>query len=421
MSDATHKPQAHPAPPPETTDIAIIGAGPAGAVAACQLRDAGWRVSVIEAAHFPRFSIGESLLPQCLVDLDRAGLGDTVRAAGYQYKNGARFRCGAEQRDIHFPDNAWDETPPRPGDAFQVERADFDQRLINAAAERGARVRFGCRVTGFTPDAQHPELALDNGSRLRARLVLDASGFARVLTRQLETARASRLPDRHALFTHVALPEHTPGLERRRILIGMHPDTPALWYWLIPLSGDRASLGFVGDPERLAAFGSDEESRLTGLIGHFAELAALFGDPKRLRPTATLAGYSSDAVHLSGPGYVLLGNAGEFLDPIFSSGVTVAIRSAMLAAPLADRQLRGETVDWESKYEQPLRRGLATFRAFVEAWYDGRLPRIIFHPEPPGYLHRMICAVLAGYAWDERNPFVQAPERRLATLAQLCE
>ncbi|OHV10548.1 NAD(P)/FAD-dependent oxidoreductase [Kushneria phosphatilytica] len=420
MTDASAALRQTSTAPLATTDIAIIGAGPAGAVAACRLRDAGWQVSVIEASHFPRFSIGESLLPQCLVDLDQAGLGETVRAGDYQYKNGARFRCGEEERDILFPDNAWDEAPPRPGDAFQVERADFDTRLIEAAQARGAQVRFGIRVTGFTADDQRPELTLDDGSRLQARLVLDASGFARVLTRQLGTARPPRLAERRALFTHVALPEHVPGLERQRILIGMHPSTPALWYWLIPLRDGKASLGFVGTPERLASFGPDDDSRLNALIDHFPELRTLLGQPAQLRPTGSLGGYSSDAVRLSGPGYVLLGNAGEFLDPIFSSGVTVAIRSAMLAAPLVDRQLSGEPVDWDDAYERPLRKGLETFRAFVDAWYDGRLPTIIFHPDPPGYLRRMICAVLAGYAWDERNPFVQAPGRRLDTLAQLC-
>jgi flavin-dependent dehydrogenase len=123
---------------------------------------------------------------------------------------------------------------------------------------------------------------------------------------------------------------------------------------------------------------------------------------------------------MHGPGFALLGNAAEFLDPVFSSGVTIAMRSASMATKVLDRQLRGETVDWSSEFEEPLRRGVDTFRAYVRAWYDGRFQDIMFAKTQPPEIRRMICAILAGYAWDVENPFVAEPERRLDMVAQLC-
>jgi flavin-dependent dehydrogenase len=123
---------------------------------------------------------------------------------------------------------------------------------------------------------------------------------------------------------------------------------------------------------------------------------------------------------LSGPGYALLGNAGEFLDPIFSSGVTIAFKSASLAAALVPRQLAGATVDWEQEFAIPLKQGVDTFRAFVESWYRGGLQRIFFDPVQRADIRRMIAAILAGYAWDRSNPYVSQTRRRLAALEELC-
>jgi flavin-dependent dehydrogenase len=116
----------------------------------------------------------------------------------------------------------------------------------------------------------------------------------------------------------------------------------------------------------------------------------------------------------------LLGNAAEFLDPVFSSGVTIAMRSASMAASVLDRQLRGESVDWKREFEQPLRKGVDVFRQYVTAWYDGRFQDIMFSKTHSATVRAMISSVLAGYAWDETNPFVSEAARRLDVVAQLC-
>lgn len=402
------------------TDVAIIGAGPAGAAAAALLVRSGLSVHVLERSHFPRFSIGESLLPQCMHTLDEAGLLSAVEAGGFQPKNGAVFTHRAHEAVIDFRDKFSDGW----GTTYQVERADFDQRLIEAAADKGARVDFGVTVTGFHPDAQRPCLTYldENGheATLAARFVLDASGYGRVLARLLGLGRDPRLEPRMALFTHVEDRIQEPNFDRDKILIGVHPEDASLWYWLIPFSHGRASVGVVGDVDTLSAQGDDAEQRWQRLIEAEPRFRELLRDARPLRPVASLQGYSADVTRLHGPGYALLGNAGEFLDPVFSSGVTIALRSAQQASPLVVRQLRGDSVDWQCEFERPLRQGIDTFRAFVDAWYDGRLPSIIFHDAHPATIKRMISSVLAGYAWDISNPFVSAARRRLTTLAELC-
>jgi flavin-dependent dehydrogenase len=149
-------------------------------------------------------------------------------------------------------------------------------------------------------------------------------------------------------------------------------------------------------------------------------LAQLLKESRFDTPVNRIGGYSADVTHLYGDGFVLLGNAGEFLDPVFSSGVTIALKSASLAVPLVDRHLRGLPVDWQTGYEHVLRRGIEVFRAYVEAWYDGRFQRLIFEERSLANIKAMICSILAGFAWDETNPMTQRCSKKIEAIADSC-
>ena len=201
----------------------------------------------------------------------------------------------------------------------------------------------------------------------------------------------------------------------------MHPQDHQIWYWLIPFSDGRASIGVVGPVKRVRDWPGDAEARLAALIAEEPSLHTLLSKARSAAPVGQSVAYSAAVSRLHGPGYALLGNAAEFLDPVFSSGVTIALKSAQLAASVLDRQLRGADVDWAREFDEPLMLGVETFRSFVNGWYDGSLQDVIFYTRQDPKLRRMICSVLAGYAWDQGNPYVGAHSgRRLRTLAEIC-
>ncbi len=402
-------------------DVAIIGAGPAGALSAAVLAQKGWNVRVFERQHFPRFSIGESLLPQSMGYLEDAGLLEAVQACGFQHKDGAAFARGEDATAIYFPDKS----APGWATTFQVRRDQFDQALINAAAAKGANVRFGDAVESFASTDVGARLGVvaESGDRftVNARFVLDGSGFGRVLPRLLDLHRPSDFAPRRSVFRHVVdrIPED--AFDRNKILISVHPQNEQIWYWLIPLAGGLSSIGAVGPDAEIEAYGADPDERLNALVAQSGRMADLLANATTARPTGEIRGYAASVTQLVGDRYALLGNAAEFLDPVFSSGVTIALKSAGLAANLVDRQLRDEAVDWQGEFVDELMVGVETFRACVAAWYDGSLQRIIFQrPDADNQITAYLTSVLAGYAWDRSNPLVREPQRFLRVVDQLC-
>lgn len=402
-------------------DVLIIGAGPAGSAAACLLQRQGHRVAILEKERFPRFSIGESLLPQCMAFLEEAGLLATVAGAGFQLKDGAAFSLGGRLTEFDFTDKY----TPGWGTTYQVPRARFDQLLADAAEAAGVPIhyRHSILAADFGQPGQARLLSADADGRQRewcAPWVLDASGFGRVLPRLLGLETPSSLPPRQALFTHIEDRIETKDYDRDKILIAIHPRHHEIWYWLIPFSDGRSSLGVVVPAGFLDGRPGEPLEILRGLALEEPRLAELLAASHFDTPAGRIGGYSANVSRLHGPGFALLGNAGEFLDPVFSSGVTIALKSATLAAPLAGRLLRGEAVDWEAEYEQPLRRGIEVFRAYVEAWYDGRFQKILFEPRQLASVKAMICSILAGYAWDETNPMTHRCAKKISAIAESC-
>ncbi|AKA27060.1 NAD(P)/FAD-dependent oxidoreductase [Pseudomonas chlororaphis] len=404
----------------ERREIVVIGAGPSGAIAAALLKNKGHDVLIVERQHFPRFSIGESLLSHCLDFVEEAGMLDAVNAAGFQLKNGAAFAWGERYSAFDFGDTFSGGKPT----TFQVQRADFDQLLADQAALQGVEIRYGETLVSADFDLPRPQLQIlrEDGSeyRVQATFVLDASGYGRVLPRLLDLEAPSNFPVRQAVFTHVEDHIDSPGFEREKILITTHPEQRDIWFWTIPFSNGRCSIGVVAAKEHFDGRDDDLDQCLRGFIEQTPSLAAVLKNAVWDTPARTIGGYSANVKTLHGPGFALLGNAAEFLDPVFSSGVTIAMRSASMAAAVLHRQLQGERVDWQSEFAVPLKRGVDTFRCYVEGWYAGTFQDVIYHPGSSPEIRRMISSILAGYAWDERNPFVSEPKRRLRMLSEIC-
>ena len=398
-------------------DVLIIGAGPAGSTAAALLHREGFRLLVVEKQHFPRFVIGESLLPHCMDLLQDAGLLDSVAQQRFMQKNGAVFLRNGETCNFDFSAQftaGWKYT-------YQVPRADFDQTLADAVAARGVEILYGHGVSGIRFEDSHATVTIaqpDGTSRaVTAKFVLDCSGYGRVLPRLLNLEEPSRFPTREALFAHVTGDRRPEGREEGKIWACIHPD--GAWIWIIPFSNGRTSVGVVAEPKFFANYPSDPEERFRAILSSDPSAGPRLAGMKIVFGPEHISGYACAVKQLFGPRFALVGNATEFLDPIFSSGVTLALASANRAAKVLTRHLRGEAADWQTDYADHVMQGINAFRAYVSAWYDGTLHEIFFSAGANPEIMRQICSVLAGYVWDLSNPYATQPERALPLLSKI--
>ena len=398
-------------------DVIVIGAGPAGAISAAKLRKEGFSVLVLEKMKFPRFVIGESLLPKCMNYLEELDLLPAIEAQGFQIKTGASFFHEDKVCDFLFSDKyteGWDS-------AFQVKRADFDQVLINAVADKGVEVEYNATVTNVVPGLTKQVVTYTNkegvSSSIESRFVVDASGYGRVLPRMFGLDSPVDSIKRGAVFSHIT---DTNKSEKASNNIFVHAfNDNKSWVWSIPFSDDTCSVGVVGDAEFVEKCAADDNLEFKRIIKQFPFMKERFSNSSLLFEPKKIINYATSVSKIYGDGYVLCGNATEFLDPIFSSGVTLAMASGYDSAALVAKQLKGETVDWEQDYAVKMNAGIDVFRSYVNAWYSGDLHTIIFASNIQDDYKKQICSVLAGYVWDKSNPFVKKHKTVLKTLAKV--
>ena len=389
---------------PIETDVLVIGAGPAGAVAASILQREKFRVLVVEKQAFPRFVIGESMLPISMNLLADAGLLEAVQGQKFMRKNGAVFLRGDEVCNFDFSSqftDGWNYT-------YQVPRAEFDKTLADTIAARGVEImyRHGVTAVDFAPSHATAMVEKPDGTHfdVKAKFIVDASGYGRVLPRLLDLETPSKFPQRAALFTHVTGDLRPEGSEAGKI-----------WVCL------QTSVGVVAGTEFFEQYLGDLDAQLRAILAGDPNAARRLANMQFVFPAQRIGGYACSVKKLFGERFVLVGNATEFLDPVFSSGVALALASSQRATQVLVRQLRGEPVDWQVEYADHVMQGINTFRAYVNAWYEGKLPTIFFAANRNPDVMRQICSVLAGYVWDKSNPYVTQADRALGLLAKILD
>ena len=381
----------------EIHDVIIVGCGPAGSTAANLLAQAGRDVLVLEREQFPRFHIGESLLPIDLPLFTRLGL--ELDAPGFQFKQGAEFideRTG-EYAFFSFADAM----PGTPSHAWQVERAVFDDRLARQAIARGAQVRFGDIVTAIELGSDEVNVQSSSGAH-RGRFLFDATGQDAWLARRSRSIAPIRELGRAAVFTHFE------GLDPAVVAeISAQGNIKVLivedgWHWLIPLVGGRLSIGLVKWRGKL------DEAALDAALAASPIVQRLTAGARR-GPTRTIANWSYRNLVPHGPRWACIGDAVAFLDPVFSSGVSLAMlgaeRGVDLLLPALASGAEGDPLlmsSW-STYMQP---AYDAFEQLIRRFYHSRMvSHLFFAAEPDPALRRGLISVLAGDVWRRDNPF----------------
>lgn len=381
-------------------DAVVIGGGPAGSTVATALARAGRSVILFEKEKFPRFHVGESLLPYNLPIFETLGVGEKIRAAGFQKKFGAFFwnEVTGGIRPVLFEQGRDDRHPM----AYQVKRADFDKLLLDHSEDSGATVREATAVREilFEEGRAVGVAVRDDGLSdkvVRAKVVVDASGQTALLSRKLGTRRFDQKLKRAAVFAHYEGVARPAGKQAGDILL---PIDDGVWYWIIPFSDGTASVGAVFDPA--ATRGPDGEIlevRFERLIARSKRMPGLLAGGRRVSKVHGISDYSAASAKLAGDGYVLVGDAATFLDPVFSTGVFLAMATGVRAAHAIDTALaRHGRVDVRDlkRYEWEANRLVARFRRFVYAFYDPVFFEAFCTEAPLEAMRATVTSVLSG-------------------------
>src|ERR1700679_368948 len=386
---------------PEICDVAVIGGGPAGSTAAILLARRGYKVIALEKARHPRFHIGESLLPMNLPVFERLGVLDKVRALGV-HKLGADFQANNERGYNTFAfSRAIGNSPPH---SFQVWRQDFDKMLYDHARASGAAAREG--QEGRKVEEKNPGESLldvqaddDRSYSIQARYVVDASGRDAFVASKNKLRRKNNLHQSAAIFSHFRGAELRPGEDAGNISIYRFDQG---WMWMIPLPGGVMSIGAVCRPEYLKQRKGRTAEFLLETLNKNADLKRRIEHAEMAGEVRLTGNYSYDSTRMGGPGWILVGDAFAFLDPVFSSGVFLAMSGAEQAAAVVDAALR--TPEREGalmrKLEKRLRGGIARFAFFIYRFNGPVMSQMFSQPRNVWQLEQGVISMLAGDLFD---------------------
>jgi len=375
-------------------DVAILGGGPAGSTAAALLARAGRHVVVFERERFPRFHIGESLLPRSMKTLARSGALPKIENAGFIKKFGAEIAsgCGASESKFYFRDGF----RPESESAFQVPRAAFDKLLLDHAAECGAEVREETPVESvdFLPDRAC--LTLSRGtSPVSSRYVLDCTGRNSFLAKKFSSKRPYSGLDKIAIYAHYENVTRPAGIDGTLTRMIRSKDR---WFWMIPLTDTKMSVGVVMDSQTFREAKSTPEALLSKSIAALPLMAERMIGSSLATPVYASSDYSYSNDVLSGPRWLTAGDAGGFIDPVFSSGVFLAILGAEQAADAIDAALTDPRCASKrfDLHARKLKTVIALYLRFVRAWYRQEFIETVLSPREFFGVVPAVNAVLAG-------------------------
>jgi len=379
-------------------DVAIVGGGPGGSTAATLLAKAGRRVVVLEREKFPRFHIGESLLPFSMQTFDRLGVREKLdRAFLPKFGGEIMAACGTRAVKFYFKDGFRSQRDQ----AYQVTRSQFDALLLDHSRESGAEVRQETEVTGIEFLDDRVRLEIETGdatkSRIEARYLLDCSGRQTLLGNFFKLKKTYDHLQKFSVFAHYENIDRLPGKDATLIRMVRGLDR---WFWMIPLTETRTSIGVVMDTKAFRGMKLTPEAALEKFIAEQPLMAERMSKAVRVSPVYSTSDFSYRNTTLTGDRWLMVGDAAGFIDPVFSSGVFMAIMSAERAADTLDEVLQDERKRHRlfTKYARSVHRVMDTYLMFVNAWYERsrEFLEVFLNPTETMQIAAAVNAVLAG-------------------------
>jgi flavin-dependent dehydrogenase len=392
---------------PEIWDAIIIGGGPTGAITALDLARRGRRVIILEKVQFPRFHVGESLLPATLDLLKELGLEPALRELPHVRKFGADFVMGGVGVPMEI-DFSLGYCPTH--ETFNIERAPFDSMLLREAKKAGAEVRQGSGVRQIVSLADGEVCVRTDAEEIRGRYLLDASGQGCVVARHLGTRLPADETHLHkvAYFNHFENVSRADGPKGGNPLIAMMDEG---WFWLIPITEKRTSIGMVIDAaaakEIMRTHGVPPDRMLAWGLDRCPSMLKRMRDAARPETNNVAADFSYRCRPYAGEGYFLVGDSAAFMDPIFSTGIFVGTKAAMTSSRLVDDILGGRTTPQRARQEycQKFEQCTATLFKLIGQYYDHSFRELFLQGKGPLQVHKAIIGVLAG------NVFPRPPRK----------
>jgi flavin-dependent dehydrogenase len=376
----------------EFFDIAIVGGGPAGSTAGTLLAKNAWNVTILEKENFPRFKIGESLLPGSLRTFERMGVREKIDQADVIVKYGGKIisACGARSNRFLFCDAFRCKYPT----AYQVERSMFDQLLLDHAAESGCRVSQGTNVTNVAFDGEGVIIrTLDR--IVRARYLIDCSGRNSLVGSHCKLRQNYPHLRKFSLFAHFEGVHREPGIDGTLTQMIRGRDR---WIWIIPITSKKTSIGVVLDAQTFKQMKLSPEDAFNQILQANPKVTEQISQARRITEVHATGDFSFRNKRFTGERWVLAGDAAGFIDPVWSSGVFIAILSAEKAADMLDRVLRQpeRRAAEFARYERQVGRVMDLYLRFVTSWYTQEFAEVFFHPQQFFQLVPAVNTVLAG-------------------------